>query len=141
MIYHDENIVESFSTTTKESDYILLNKSKRSVGYHKLLKESGSCWTVVYPWPLIYFPMYCCLSTCMITCPALLGMVIIGLCTIKDLWYNKHNQLACIVLMINGTFSSPTSIRCYHKCLHIQNCHKILFSEAFGASYFKRLSI
>ena len=40
MIYHDEYIVESFSTTTKQSYYTLLSdfqmEAKRSVGYHEL---------------------------------------------------------------------------------------------------------
>ena len=45
MIYHDEYIVESFSTTTKHNYYKWFpNKAKRSVGYHEFNKELGSCW-------------------------------------------------------------------------------------------------
>ena len=44
MIYHDEYIVESFSTTTKQSYYILF-KSDFKIRQNEawVLKESGSC--------------------------------------------------------------------------------------------------
>ena len=55
MIYRDEYIVESFSTTTKQSYYILLSdfqkgKTKRGLSWINnalhlyVLKESESCW-------------------------------------------------------------------------------------------------
>ena len=50
-IYHDEYIVESFSTTTKQSYYILFQIRKKEAWvitnqqlFASVLKESESCW-------------------------------------------------------------------------------------------------
>ena len=48
MIYHDEYIVESVSTTTKTKLLHFIkwfpNKAKRSVGYNELTTLCESCW-------------------------------------------------------------------------------------------------